>query len=45
MTSSPGTVVAITACMNAMLPPAVTMTLLPADRSMPFSDASLTAIR
>ena len=45
MMSSPGDVVAITACMNAMFAPAVTMTRLPRLTSMPFSAASFLAIR
>ena len=41
MISSPGAVIASTACMNAMLAPAVTMTRLPRATSMPFSRAQL----
>ena len=44
MISSPGTVTAMTACMKAMLAPAVTMIRLPAATSMPFSRASFPAI-
>ena len=45
MISSPGSEIASTACMNAMFAPAVTMIALPLETSMPFSAASLAAIR
>ena len=41
MISSPGAVIASTACMNAMFAPAVTMTRTPRATSMPFSGAQL----
>ena len=40
-----GAVVASTACMNAMLAPAVTMMRLPRETSMPFSADSFRAMR
>ncbi len=45
MTSSPGAVIASTACMNAMLAPAVTMMRTPRATSMPFSSRSFSASR
>ena len=45
MTSSPGIVVASTACMNAMLAPAVTMTRLPVPISIRLSARSFTLMR
>jgi hypothetical protein len=45
MISSPGAVIASTACMNAMFAPAVTITRTPRARSMPFSFRSFSASR
>ncbi len=45
MISSPGSVIASTACMNAMFAPAVTMIALPRATSMPFSAASFCVMR
>ena len=45
MISSPGCEIASTACMNAMLAPAVTMMWTPRVTSMPFSARSFAASR
>ena len=45
MMSSPGSVTAKTACMNAMFAPAVTMTEVPRPTSIAFSARSFAASR